>query len=77
MEYCLQIMYNHRVGRAATVVSPFYFILLGLWFYLVLINTPILFCSPRQKRACFYSLSLKGVIGKILFNFCMRSFTVS
>ena len=31
MEYRrLQSMYAHMVGRAATVVSPFYFILLGL-----------------------------------------------
>ena len=34
MEYCLQSRYNHIVGRAASVVSPFYFILLG--FYLAL-----------------------------------------
>ena len=26
MEYRLQSMYNHMVGRAASVVSPFYFI---------------------------------------------------
>ena len=30
MEYRLQRMYNHIVGRAASVVSPFYLILLGL-----------------------------------------------
>ena len=29
MEYRLQSMYNHMVGQAASVVSPFYFILLG------------------------------------------------
>ena len=26
MKYCLQSMHNHMVGRAASVVSPFYFI---------------------------------------------------
>ena len=30
MEYRLQSMYNHMVGRAALVVSPFYSILLDL-----------------------------------------------
>jgi len=29
MVYRLQSMHNHMVGRAASVVSPFYFILLG------------------------------------------------
>ena len=29
MEYHLQSMYNHKVGRAASAVSPFFFILLG------------------------------------------------
>ena len=29
MEYRLQSMYNHMVGRAASFVSPFYSILLG------------------------------------------------
>ena len=75
-------MANHMVRLAASVVSPFYFILLGLWFHLVLYNTPILFCSPRQtyfkvQRVCFYSLILKRDIGKILFNFCMRVFAAN
>ena len=26
MKYCLQNMYNHMVGRAGLVISPFYFI---------------------------------------------------
>ena len=30
MEYRLESMNNHMVGRAASVVSPFYSILLGL-----------------------------------------------
>ena len=30
MEYRLQSMYYHMVGRAASVVSPFYSVLLGL-----------------------------------------------
>ena len=30
MENCLQSMYNHMVRRAASVVSPFYFVLLAL-----------------------------------------------
>ena len=34
MEYRLQIMYNHMVGRAESVISPFYFILLGLSMYI-------------------------------------------
>ena len=29
MYYCLQRMYNHMVGQAASIVSPFYFILLA------------------------------------------------
>ena len=29
MKYRLQSMYNHMVGRAASGISPFYFILLG------------------------------------------------
>ena len=29
-KYRLQSMYNHMVGRAALIVSPFYSILLGL-----------------------------------------------
>ena len=29
MEYLLQSMYNHMVGRAGSILSPFYSILLG------------------------------------------------
>ena len=36
MEYRLQSMYNHMVERAASVISPFYFILLGLGFQVTL-----------------------------------------
>ena len=35
MEYRLQIMYNHMVGRAESVISPFYFILLGTNLYIL------------------------------------------
>ena len=35
MEYRLQSKYNHMVGRAASFVSPFYSILLGLiWIFI-------------------------------------------
>ena len=37
MEYRLQCMYNHMVGRAASVVSPFYSLLPGR---MSLENTP-------------------------------------
>ena len=47
MEYRLQSMYNHMVGRAASFVSPFYFILLDSnwrnWVHL----------APGKSRAIF------------------------
>ena len=66
MEYPLQSMYNHMVGRAASFVSPFYSILLER-------NTLTFdFTSPTHK--CFF-FNLKGVISKIMLDFCMRMCT--
>ena len=37
--YRLQSMYNHIVGRAASVISPYYFILLAYKLHLWSLNT--------------------------------------
>ena len=46
MEYRLQSIYNHMVGRTASVISPFYSLLSGL---------PSL--SPLKSRTAFYPSS--------------------
>ena len=40
MKYRLQSMYNHMVGRAASVVSPFYSILLVFYWTVKLLYKP-------------------------------------
>ena len=55
MEYRLQIVYNNMVGRAASVISPFYFILLGKGqdtnSFKMILNTLHFF---KQFYFCFY-----------------------
>ena len=41
MEYRLQIMYNHILGRTASVVSPFYSMLLGFHAIIWSLDTTI------------------------------------
>ena len=48
MEYRLQSMYNHMVGRATSVISPFYFMLL---------DSPL--CKPMSGQICFFCFPLK------------------
>ena len=42
MEYRLQSMYNHMVGRTASVISPFYSLLPGIFLSLYLSNLMVL-----------------------------------